>query len=191
MSRDVTQLLIDWGDGDPGALDRLMPLVYDKLHQLAERYMRHERRGHTLQPTALVHEAYLQLIDQKRVKWQNRAHFFAVASQLMRRITMLHVRRLRAAKRGGGQAPVPLDETIEVTPERSEALIDLDDALDGLARLDAQLARVVELRFFGGMTVAETAEALGVSPTTVKREWRAARAWLLDRLRPGGGEAPA
>lgn len=170
MSRDVTELLIEWGDGDAAALDRLMPLVYDELHRLAEGYMRRERPGHTLQPTALVHEAYLQLVDQKRVRWQNRCHFFAVAAQLMRRITMLHVRRQRTAKRGGGQRPLAFDESLQVPAERGDALIEIDDALDGLAKIDPRLARVVELRFFGGMTVEETAEALAVSPTTIKRE---------------------
>lgn len=188
--RDVTQMLIDWGNGDPEALERLMPLVYDELHGLAESYMRRERPGHTLQPTALVNEAYLQLVDQKRIQWQNRGHFFGVAAQLMRRITMLHVRHLRAAKRGGGERPLPFDETVQVSEQRGDALIALDDALEGLTNIDGNLARVVELRFFGGLTVEESADVLGVSPTTIKREWRAARAWLLDQLRddPAAGD---
>ena len=188
MTRDVTQLLIDWGNGDPEALERLMPMVYDELHWLAERYMRRERPGHTLQPTALVHEAFLQLIDQKRVRWQNRGHFFGVAAQLMRRVTLLHVRHLRAAKRGGGARPVVFDEALQVPEKRGAALIALDDALESLRRLDAGSARVVELRFFAGLTVEETADVLGVSATTVKREWRAARAWLLDQLADEGAE---
>ncbi len=183
MADDVTQLLIDWNNGESAALDRLMPLVYNELHRLAQRYMARERRGHTLQPTALVHEAFLQLIDQNRVRWANRAHFFGVASQLMRRITMLHVRQLKAAKRGGGMPNIAFDEALDVPIGRAAELVALDDALDALAALEPRLARVVEMRFFGGMTVEETAEALDLSPTTVKREWRTARAWLLDHLR--------
>ncbi len=183
MQHDVTQLLIDWNNGDPAALDRLMPAVYDELHRRAQRFMARERRGHTLQPTALVHEAFLHLIDQNRVTWANRAHFFGVASQLMRRITMLHVRHLRAAKRGGGVRDVVFDEALDVPVQRTEELIALDDALATLATLEPRLTQVVEMRFFGGMTVEETAEAINLSPSTVKREWRAARAWLLDHLR--------
>ncbi|MEM7583358.1 MAG: sigma-70 family RNA polymerase sigma factor [Acidobacteriota bacterium] len=184
---DVTQLLIDWNRGDREALDLLMPLVYDELHRLAERYMRRERAGHTLQPTALVNEAYLQLVDQTRVKWQNRAHFFGVAAQMMRRITMLHVRKLRAAKRGGGNTPrITFDEELLLPIQRADDLIALDDALDDLAAFDPRMSRIVELRFFGGMKIEETAEALGVSTATVKREWRAAKAWLANDMRDDG-----
>ena len=190
MARDVTQMLIDWGNGDAEALERLMPLVYDELHRLAERYMRRERPGHTLQPTALVHEAYLQLVDQRRVQWQNRSHFFGVAAQLMRRVTMLHIRHLRAAKRGGGALKIAFDETLQVSDQRGDALIELDDALTSLANVDAKLAKVVELRFFGGLSVEETGDVLGVSPTTVKREWRAARAWLVSQLGTDRAESP-
>lgn len=182
MPQDVTQLLLDWNHGDPQVLDRLIPLVYDQLHQLAERAMRRERSGHTLQPTALVHEVYLQLIDQTRVQWQNRAHFFAVAAQLMRRITLMHARRLHAGKRGGGRVGVPLEESLLVSEERAAELIELDAALEALAELDPRQGRIVEMRFFGGLTVEEMAEVLELSPATVKREWRAARAWLLAEL---------
>lgn len=182
MGSDVTQLLIDWSRGDRGALDQLMPLVYDELHRLAERYMRRERAGHTLQPTALVNEAYLQLVDQNRVQWQNRAHFFGVAAQMMRRITMLHVRKLRAAKRGGDAPKITFDEELLLPEQRTEDLIALDDALNDLAAFDPRLSRIVELRFFGGLKIDETAEALGISTATVKREWRTAKAWLANEL---------
>ena len=186
---DVTRLLIDWSQGDRAALDRLMPLVYDELHRLAERYMRYERAGHTLQPTALVNEAYLQLVDQNRVKWQNRAHFFGVAAQLMRRITMLHVRKLRAAKRGGGNSPrITFNEELLLPEHRASDLIALDDALTHLADFDPRLSRIVELRFFGGLKIEETATALGISTATVKREWRTARAWLAKDLRTAEAE---
>jgi RNA polymerase sigma factor (TIGR02999 family) len=181
--KDVTQLLLDWSSGDKEALDQLMPLVYDELHRLAEHYMRQERPDHTLQPTALVHEVYLKLIDQTRVKWQNHAHFFGVAAQLMRRIVIKHARQHHAAKRGGGERKLSLDEAVVLTAERATDLIALDDALTSLSAVDAQQSRVVELRFFGGLTIEETAEVLGVSPATVKREWRMARAWLQREIR--------
>lgn len=182
MARDVTQLLVDWNQGDQSALEELMPLVYQELHRLAERSMRRERPGHTLQPTALIHEAYLQLVDQTRIQWKNRAQFFGVSAQLMRRITLLHARSRGAAKRGGGFHRITFDEDLPVSAHQAAELVDIDEALTSLAALDPRLAKVVELRFFGGLTVEETAQTLEVSPTTVKREWRTARAWLNDRL---------
>ncbi|MEM7586424.1 MAG: sigma-70 family RNA polymerase sigma factor [Acidobacteriota bacterium] len=182
MAQDVTQLLLDWNEGDQEALAQLMPLVYDELHRLAESYMRRERRGHTLQPTALVNEAYLKLVDQNRVHWRNRAHFFGVAAQLMRRVTMLHVRHLKAAKRGGEAQRVSFDEALVVSRDRAADLLEVDRALDRLAKDAPRTARVVELRFFGGLTTEEAAEVLAVSPRTIKREWRLARAWLGDYL---------
>jgi RNA polymerase sigma factor (TIGR02999 family) len=183
----VTQLLLDWGRGDRSALDRLMPLVYTELRALAERSLRHEPSGHTLQGTALVHEAYLKLVDQRQVRWQDRAHFFAVAAQLMRRILVDHARRHGAAKRGRGRPTLPLEEA-EV-PAAPTPLIDwlaLDEALDRLAALDARQARIVELRFFGGLTIEETAEVLQISQATVKNEWSLARAWLYRELLGAG-----
>ncbi len=184
MSRDVTQLLIDWSHhGDRQALDRLLPLVYDELHRLAECYMRRERPEHTLQPTALVNEAYLQLVDQTRVRWRNRTHFFGVAAQLMRRVMLLHARSQRAAKRGGGVPRVPFDETLVILDEKAASLVEVDDALAALEAFDPRLARIVELKFFGGLTTEEMAEVLELSTATVKREWRTARAWLLSEIR--------
>lgn len=181
-TRDVTAILVSWSEGRREALDELVPLIYDELHRIAARYLRQERAEHTLQPTALVHEAWLRLIDQQNVNWQNRAHFFGVSAELMRRILVDHARRKKAEKRGGGAATVVLDENIEWSARRDLDLVDLDDALEALAKLDPQQSKVVEMRFFGGLSVEETAEALGVSPTTVKREWRMARAWLLREL---------
>ena len=178
----VTQLLLDWSHGDQAALDKLMPLVYEELHRLAQRYMRRESPGHTLQTTALVNEAYLRLIDQRQVRWQNRAHFFAIAAQLMRRILLDRARRRRYIKRGGGARQVSLDEAADVFQERSADLVALDEALSRLADLDPRKGRVVELRFFGGLSVEETAEALNVSPETVMRDWRLAKVWLLREL---------
>lgn len=185
MPKDVTQLLVDWSQGDERALEELMPLVYDELHRLAEHYMRRERSDHTLQPTALVNEAYLRLVDQTRVQWRNRAHFIGVAAQLMRRVTVKHAERHRAAKRGGGAVAVPLDEAAVAATASSEDVIALDEALERLKELDPRQSRVVELRFFGGLTGKEMAEVLGVSPATVDREWRLARAWLQRELRRG------
>lgn len=189
-SADVTTLLIDWSQGDRSALDRLMPLVYDELHHLASRYMSHEHPGHTLQSTALVHEAYLKLIDQQRVQWRNRAQFYGVAAQMIRRILVDHARTAKAQKRGGEARKLSLDETAGVPERRDLDLIALDDAMGALARLDPQQSRVIELRFFGGLTVEETAEALDISPATVKRDWVTAKAWLFRELNLADSAAP-
>lgn len=180
---DVTQLLLDWSRGDRTALDRLMPLVYEELRTLADRSLRHERTGHTLQGTALVHEAYLKLVDQRQVRWQDRAHFFAVAAQVMRRILVDHARRHGAAKRGSGNLGLPPDEADAAAPQAP--LVDwlaLDRALDRLATIDERQVRIVELRFFGGLTIEETAEVLKISQATVKNEWSLARGWLYREL---------
>lgn len=183
VPRDVTRLLLDWSQGDQTAFDLLMPLVYDELRALADRSLRRERSGHTLQGTALVHEAYLRLIDQRRVRWQDRAHFFAVAAQVMRRILVDHARRHGAAKRGGGTPTLPLGDVAASMPVPDIDLLALDQMLDRLAALDVRQSRIVELRFFGGLTVEETAEALRLSPSTVKNEWSMARAWLYREWR--------
>jgi len=189
-SEAVTRLLLSWRDGNKAALDELLPLVYAELRRLAEAQLRHEKPGHTLQSTALVHEAYLRLIQQNEAQWQNRAHFFAVASRLIRRILVDHARARGAAKRGSGQPKLALDELLaEDIPGREQQdweLVALDDALERLARLDEQQSRVVELRFFTGLSVVETAEALGISPATVKRDWATARAWLMRELSRAG-----
>jgi len=174
----VTQLLLDWGDGDRASLDRLIPLVYDELRRLAHQYMGRERPGHSLQTSALVNEAYLKLVDQRHVHWQNRAHFFGIAAQLMRRILVDHARGRRYAKRGGRARPVPLDETAIVTTERAADVVALDEALKSLAEIDERKSQLVELRFFGGLSIEEAAEVLRVSPGTVMREWTLAKAWL-------------
>jgi RNA polymerase sigma factor (TIGR02999 family) len=181
----VTRLLLEWSSGNPEALDRLLPLVYDELRGIARQYLRHERAGHTLQPTALAHEAYLKLVDQQRVRWQNRAHFFAVAAQLIRRILVDHARSHGAAKRGGGVPAATLEAVLQPSMKRDLNVVALDDTLARLAALDARQARLVELRFFGGLNVEETAEVLGVSSATVKREWRTAKAWLHRELQAG------
>jgi RNA polymerase sigma-70 factor (ECF subfamily) len=180
---DVSTLLRAWGDGDQGALDLLTPIVYDELHRLARRYMRRERPGHSLQTTALVNEAYMRLVDYKRMQWQGRAHFFAVSAQLMRRILVEHARR-RNLKRGGGVKHVPLEEA-SVIGGREEDLVALDDAMNALARLDPRKVQVVEMRFFGGLSVEETAEVLKVSPVTVMRDWSTAKAWLYREMTAG------
>ncbi len=180
-SPDITGLLLAWSDGDREALDELTPLVYRELKKLAGSYLRRERPGHTLQPTALAHEAYIKLIDQQHVRWQNRAHFFGIAAQAMRRILVDHARARMAEKRGSGLA-VSLDEAVDVSDQRADQLVALDEALKTLADLDPQQSRVVELKYFGGMTLEETAEVLGVSRATVIREWRMAKAWLYDEL---------
>ena len=183
--REVTALLRDWSGGDRDALERLMPLVYQELRRLAASYLRVERPDHTLQPTALVHEAYLRLVDQRGVSWQNRAHFFGIAAQMMRRILVDHARRRQAAKRDATALRVQaMSAEGEEASVRDPELLALDQALCGLESLDARQARIVELRFFGGLTVEETAEVAGVSPATVKREWRTARAWLAREIRP-------
>jgi RNA polymerase sigma factor (TIGR02999 family) len=179
---DITGLLDDWGRGDRRALDELLPLVYAELRRVAARQLRHERDGHSLQPTALVHEAYLRLVDQRQVDWRSRAHFFGVAAQVMRRILVDHARRRRAGKRGDGVRPVSLDQALETPAVNAIPILDLDDALDRLASLDAGLAQIVELRAFGGLTIEEAAHVLKVSPSTAKREWRTARAWLTREL---------
>jgi RNA polymerase sigma factor (TIGR02999 family) len=179
---EITQLLLAWSQGDRSALDRLIPLVYEELRRLAKRYMAQERPGHTLQTTALVNEAYLRLIDSSQVQWQNRAHFFAVSAQLMRRILVDFARDRRQLKRGGETRRVSLDEALIVSEEPGTDLVALDDALSALAALDQRQCQVVEMRFFGGMSVDETAEALKISPTTVRRDWTLARAWLHREL---------
>jgi len=178
----VTALLLAWNQGDETALDKLMPLVYDELRRLAHRYMGAERAGHTLQTTALVNEAYLRLIETPNVDWQSRAQFFAISAQLMRRVLVDFVRARRYQKRGGGAAHVPLDEALSVSLERGAELIALDDALTALAAVDQRACRIVELRFFGGLSVEETAEVLKISPKTVKRDWNWAKAWLAREL---------
>lgn len=179
----VTQLLLDWSEGDRHALDRLMPLVVDELRRLAAAYLRREQAGHTLQPTALVNEVYLRLVDRRRVSWQNRAQFFGFAARTMRRILVDHARARRAAKRGGGAETLALDAALGVGDRAEVDLLALDDVLDRLAALDARQGRLVELRVFGGLTIAESAEALGVGEATVSRDWQSARAWLYRELR--------
>jgi RNA polymerase sigma factor (TIGR02999 family) len=182
VSESVTQLLIEISNGDREAVDLLLPVIYDELRKLAANYLRRERPDHTLQPTALVHEAYLRLVDQTRVTWQNRAHFFGIAAQIMRRLLVDHARRHNAEKRGQDFQKLSLDENIDRAVERSTELIALDDALKALAAFDPQKARVVELRYFGGLSVEETADVLGVTATTVKRHWRFAKAWLHGEM---------
>ncbi len=181
---DVTRLLVAWGGGDDSAFEALAPLVYDELRRLARRSMGGERAGHTLQATALVNEAYLRLIDINQVQWQNRAHFFAMSARLMRRILVDFARAKHSQKRGAGAQQVSLDEALMVV-NQGQDLVAVDDALEALARVDARKSQVVEMRFFGGLSVEETAEALHVSPDTVKRDWKVAKAWLLRELAPG------
>ena len=178
----VTELLQAWGGGDLGARDRLMPLVYQELRRRAAAYLRREARDHTLQPTALVHEAYLRLVDQRRAVWQNRAQFFGVASQMMRRILVDRARGRRMAKRSGRWARVTLDEAAAVSPQADVDVLDLDEALTRLAAFDPRKSQIAELRFFGGLSLAETGELLGISLATVERDWQAARAWLFKAL---------
>jgi len=180
---EVTQLLLDWNNGNHAALDRLMPLVDRELHRLAHHYMRREKAGHTLQTSALVNEAYLKLIDQRHVQWKNRAHFFALSAQLMRRILVDHARGRQYAKRGAGGQRISFDEALVVAPERGADLVALDDALQKLSVIDPRKGKVVELKFFGGLSVNETAEALGISAVTVMREWNMAKAWLYNSLK--------
>lgn len=182
-SADVTALLMAWSEGDRAALERLIPLVHQELRRIARRHMAHERPGHTLQATALVNEAYVRLVDLKRMKWQNRAHFFAMSARLMRRVLVDMARAKGYQKRGGGARKVSLDEALVVAEEPRQDLVALDDALNVLEGVDARKCQVVEMRFFGGLTVDETAEALHVSPETVMRDWQFAKAWLLRELR--------
>ena len=181
----VTHLLKAWGNGEQKALDQLIPLVYTELHRLAHRYMDRERSAHTLQPTALVHEMYERLIDLKHVSWQNRAHFFGVSAQLMRRILVDYARSRRYTKRGGEWRQVPFNEAVAVFRDRQTDIVALDDALCTLSEIDPRKSRVVEMRFFGGMSVKEVAEVLNVSQETVQRDWRLAKAWLLRELCEG------
>jgi RNA polymerase sigma factor (TIGR02999 family) len=184
---EITRWLRNWGEGDQAALDRLMPAVYQELRRVARSYLRSERPDHTLQPTALIHEAYLRLIAQQFPAWQSRAHFYGIAAQLMRQILVEHARAHRAAKRGGGGEKLSLDGGGGYSVERVADLVALDDALTALAALDERKCRVIELRFFGGLNVEETAEALGISVATVGRELRLARAWLHRELANAGG----
>lgn len=181
---DISTLLRAWSEGDQSALPRLTPIVYDELRRLARRYMKRERPGHSLQTTALVNEAYMRLVDYERMQWQNRAHFFAVSAQLMRRLLVEHARR-RNLKRGGGVQRISLEEASVVGGEQDADLVALDDAMNELTRIDPRKVQVVEMRFFGGLSVEETAEVLKVSPVTVKRDWRAAKAWLYRELTCG------
>src|ERR1700735_2250147 len=181
---EVSGLLRAWGDGDRDALDRLTPVVYNELRRLARSYMRRERPGHSLQTTALVNEAYIRLVDYKRMKWQNRAHFFAVSAQLMRRILVDHARR-HNLKRGGDRLRVSMDETAMVVSGKDADLVALDDAMSALAQLDPRKVQVVEMRFFGGLSVEETADVLKVSPVTVMRDWSTAKAWLYREMTGG------
>jgi RNA polymerase sigma factor (TIGR02999 family) len=186
---EVSQLLRAWSEGDRAAFDKLMPLVYEELRQMAKRYMDRQQVGHTLQTTALIHEAYLRLVDQSEAQWQNRAHFFAVAATAMRHILVDHARARQAAKRGGAARAVTLDEAAAVSVEEAAELVALDDALESLAAFDQRKSRVVEMKYFGGLTVEETAEALQVSPETVARDWRLARTWLLRELSKTGASS--
>jgi RNA polymerase sigma factor (TIGR02999 family) len=187
--RNVTALLGDWSRGDRTALDQLLPLVYGELRGVAARQLRKERSGHTLQPTALVHEVFIRLVDQRQVDWQNRAHFFGVAAQVMRRILVDHARRHGASKRGDGVPRVPIDEAKDVAAANEIPILALDHALHRLETIDAELARIVELRAFGGLTIEEAAQVLSVSPSTAKRDWRTARAWLHRELGSEVGSA--
>lgn len=180
--QDISQLLRAWGAGDQTALDRLMPLVYDELRRMAERYMNRQPAGHTLQTTALIHEAYLRLVNQQEMHWQNRAHFFGVAAKAMRSILVDYARTRQAFKRGGAARQVTLDEAAAVSTAPTAELVALDDALQRLAAFDQRKCQVVEMRYFGGLTVEETAAVLQVSPETVARDWRLARTWLLREL---------
>lgn len=181
-SQKVTQLLVAWSQGEQAALEKLIPIVYSELRRIAHRYMHREHPGHTLQTTALVNEAYLRLIDASQVRWQDRAHFFAVSAQLMRRILVDFARSRRYLKRGGGARNISFDEALFVSPERGRDLVALDDAMNVLATNDPRKARVVELRFFVGLSVEETAEVLKISPDTVLRDWKLAKAWLSREM---------
>ena len=183
-AHEVTELLIAWGDGDQAARDQLMPVVYEELHRLARRYMRRESPGHTLQTSALVNEAFLRLVDQRNVHWQSRAHFFAIAAQMMRRILVDYARNRGSGKRGGGEPALSLDESLIVSEERSAEVVAVHEALEQLAKFDARKSQIVELRFFGGLSIDETAEVLGVSPGTIMADWTVAKAWLRREISP-------
>jgi len=183
---EITQLLIAWGQGDQSAFDRLMPMVYEEMRKIARRYMVRQRPDHTLQTTALVNEAYLRLIDSSKVQWQNRAHFFAISAQLMRRILVDFARARTNLKRGGGAHKVVLDEALTISSEPGADLVALDDALTDLAAIDKRQSQIVELRYFGGLSEDEVAEVLGISARTVRRDWSLARAWLYRELNQGG-----
>lgn len=184
FQEDITRLLIEWGDGERGALDRLVPLLHQELRRLASRQMRRERPGNSFHTTALVNEAYLRLVDYRRVRPRDRAHFLAIAAQAMRRILVDRARGVAAARRGAGACHVPLEDAAAVGVQRASHLIALDVALEHLARFDQRKARIVELKYFGGLTIEETAEAVGLSTPTVEREWRTARLWLYRELAP-------
>jgi RNA polymerase sigma-70 factor, ECF subfamily len=179
---EITQLLVEWSGGNQAALDKLYPLVYRELRQMAHRFMRHERKGHTLQTTALINEAYLRLVDQKKVHWANRSHFFGISAKIMRRILVDHARRYAREKRGGAPQQVSLDEAALVTKDRARELLLLNEALEGLAELDPRRSQVVELRYFGGLSNDEIAEVLKISANTVTRDWNMARAWIYQQL---------
>lgn len=179
---DVTELLVAWSNGNQAARDQLMGVVYDELHRLARRYMRRESPGNTLQTSALVNEAFLRLVDQRNVHWQNRAHFFGIAAQMMRRILVDHARSRTSAKRGGGAQKLSLDETLVVSEERSAEVVAVHEALEELTKFDARKGQIVELRFFGGLSIDETADVLGVSPGTVMHDWTLAKAWLRREI---------
>lgn len=183
-STDVTELLASWSNGNQAARDQLMAVVYDELHRLARRYMRRESPGHTLQTSALLNEAFLRLVDQKNVQWQNRAHFFGLAAQMMRRILVDHARSRNYAKRGGGARPVSLDEGLIVSEARNEVVVNVHEALERLTEIDSRKGQIVELRFFGGLSIEETARVLDVSPGTVMRDWTLAKAWLAREISP-------
>jgi RNA polymerase sigma factor (TIGR02999 family) len=183
--QEVSQLLVEWRNGDQQALDRLMPLVYDELRRIAGRYMKRERSEHTLQTTALVNEAYLRMVDQKNVDWQNRAHFFAVAASVMRHLLVDHARARGRVRRGADPQQVSLDEAALISEQKGEEMIALDEALTKLAAIDARKVKIVELRYFSGLSAEETATVLGVSEITVKREWLKAKAWLYRELSQG------
>lgn len=189
-SSDVSLLLSELSRGNQEAGEKLVPLVYEELKRLAKSYMRRERPDHTLQATALVNEAYLKLVKQNAVNWQGRSHFFGIAAQLMRRILIDHARGHLREKRGGAKEVLPLNEALVFSPERSEELVKLDEALERLSKIDARQSRIVELRFFGGLSVEEAAEFLGISPKTVKRDWSVAKAWLHGELRQTDGDVP-
>lgn len=182
----ITEMLIELTEGNKDVVNHILPHIYDELRRLASSYLRKERSNHTLQPTALVHEAYMKLIDQNRVKWQNRAHFFGIAAQVMRRILMDHARKHQAEKRGGEFEKLPIEEEILiVSQDKSAELIALDEALDELAKIDPDKARIVELRYFGGLSIEETAEVMGVSVPTINRHWKMAKAWLYSQVSGG------